>query len=81
MTTTAINRNDTAPDSDVASMETSMQEAGFIYNLPFNDLLFRAQQVHRANFDPNAIQLSRLLKIAAIAASPRIIRQVSRLQS
>jgi biotin synthase len=63
MTTTAINRNDTAPDSDVASMETSMQEAGFIYNLPFNDLLFRAQQVHRANFDPNAIQLSRLLSI------------------
>ncbi|OYR23771.1 biotin synthase [Brucella pseudogrignonensis] len=63
MTTTAINRNETAPDSDVASMERSMQEAGFIYNLPFNDLLFRAQQVHRANFDPNAIQLSRLLSI------------------
>jgi biotin synthase len=31
--------------------------------LPFNDLLFRAQQIHRAHFDPNAIQMSRLLSI------------------
>ncbi|WP_353415500.1 biotin synthase BioB [Brucella sp. NBRC 12953] len=40
-----------------------MQDAHIIYNLPFNDLLYRAQQVHRANFDPNTIQLSRLLSI------------------
>ncbi|WP_245512691.1 biotin synthase BioB [Rhizobium sp. BK376] len=40
-----------------------MQEANFIYNLPFNDLLYRAQTVHRDNFDPNAIQISRLLSI------------------
>lgn len=38
-------------------------EAGFIYNLPFNDLLFRAHSIHRANFDPNAVQMSRLLSI------------------
>jgi len=38
-------------------------DAEIIYNLPFNDLLFRAQQVHRENFDPNAIQMSRLLSI------------------
>ncbi len=31
--------------------------------LPFNDLLFRAQQVHRAHFDPNTVQLSTLLSI------------------
>jgi biotin synthase len=41
----------------------SIKEAVIIYNLPFNDLLFRAQQVHRQNFDPNAIQMSRLLSI------------------
>ncbi|ATU95294.1 biotin synthase BioB (plasmid) [Phyllobacterium zundukense] len=41
----------------------SLKEARIIYNLPFNDLVFRAQQVHRANFDPNAIQMSRLLSI------------------
>ncbi len=30
---------------------------------PFNDLLFRAQQVHRAHFEPNTVQLSTLLSI------------------
>ncbi len=34
-----------------------------LFELPFNDLLFRAQQVHRAHFDPNAVQLSTLLSI------------------
>ncbi|WP_245181602.1 biotin synthase BioB [Sinorhizobium mexicanum] len=38
-------------------------DAKTIYNLPFNDLLYRAQTVHRANFDPNAVQMSRLLSI------------------
>ncbi|MGX5719049.1 biotin synthase BioB [Shinella zoogloeoides] len=41
----------------------TVEEAEFIYNLPFNDLLFRAQEVHREHFDPNAIQMSRLLSI------------------
>ncbi|MGE0556638.1 MAG: biotin synthase BioB [Burkholderiales bacterium] len=34
-----------------------------LFALPFNDLLFRAQKVHRENFDPNAVQLSTLLSI------------------
>ena len=34
-----------------------------LFNLPFNDLIFRAQNVHRAHFDPNAVQLSTLLSI------------------
>ncbi len=34
-----------------------------LYDLPFNDLLFRAQTVHREHFDPNAVQLSTLLSI------------------
>lgn len=38
-------------------------EAEALYNLPFNDLLFRAQTVHRANFDPNAVQMSKLISI------------------
>ncbi|APO69855.1 biotin synthase 1 (plasmid) [Rhizobium gallicum] len=41
----------------------SVQEARATYNLPFSDLLFRAQQIHRSHFDPNAIQMSRLLSI------------------
>jgi len=38
-------------------------EASALYALPFSDLLFRAQTVHRENFDPNRVQLSRLLSI------------------
>jgi biotin synthase len=34
-----------------------------LFDLPFNDLLFRAQQVHRENFNPNELQLSSLLSI------------------
>ncbi|AZQ52450.1 MULTISPECIES: biotin synthase BioB [Burkholderia] len=34
-----------------------------LFELPFNDLMFRAQQVHREHFDANAVQLSTLLSI------------------
>ena len=34
-----------------------------VYRLPFNDLLFKAQSVHRQHFDPNRVQLSKLLNI------------------
>lgn len=34
-----------------------------LFDLPFNDLLFAAQWVHRQCFDPNAVQISRLLSI------------------
>jgi biotin synthase len=34
-----------------------------LFALPFMDLLFRAQQVHREHFDANAVQLSTLLSI------------------
>ncbi len=41
----------------------TQSEARIIYNLPFNDLLFRAHGIHRAHFDPNAVQMSRLLSV------------------
>ncbi|GGX07054.1 biotin synthase [Pigmentiphaga litoralis] len=34
-----------------------------LFELPFSDLIFRAQQTHREHFDPNAVQLSTLLSI------------------
>lgn len=40
-----------------------IQEIEALFALPFNDLLFQAQQVHRENFDPNAVQVSTLLSI------------------
>ncbi|WP_287266729.1 biotin synthase BioB [Mesorhizobium sp.] len=41
----------------------SHNAAAAIHDMPFNDLLFRAQAVHRAYFDQNRVQLSRLLSI------------------
>ena len=34
-----------------------------LINLPFGDLMFKAQQVHREHFKPNEVQLSTLLSI------------------
>ena len=34
-----------------------------LYGLPFADLLYRAQTVHRQHFDPSALQLSTLLSV------------------
>jgi biotin synthase len=41
----------------------TLEEIEALFALPFNDLLFRAQQVHRSHFDPNAVQVSTLLSI------------------
>jgi biotin synthase len=34
-----------------------------LFDLPFPELMFRAQSVHRANFDPTEVQISTLLSI------------------
>jgi biotin synthase len=34
-----------------------------LFEMPFNDLMHKAQTVHRENFDPNAVQVSTLLSI------------------
>lgn len=41
---------------------TSAEVQG-LFDLPLNDLLFRAQTVHRQHFDPNAVQVSTLCSI------------------
>jgi len=41
----------------------STNEIEQLFNMPFNDLLFHAQQVHRGHFDPNEVQVSTLLSI------------------
>lgn len=40
-----------------------LSEIEALLAMPFNDLLFKAQTVHRAYFDPNEIQVSSLLSI------------------
>jgi biotin synthase len=54
------------PTSDAErrnSKPWTVKEVAALLDLPFNDLMFQAQQVHRAHFDANAVQLSTLLSI------------------
>ncbi len=39
------------------------EQALEVYNMPFNDLLFKASSIHRENFDPNELQLSTLYNV------------------
>jgi biotin synthase len=39
------------------------EEVRGLFDLPFPELMFRAQSVHRQNFDPSAVQISTLLSI------------------
>jgi len=41
----------------------TLDEARTLFALPFNDLVFHAQRVHRQHFDPNRVQVSTLLSI------------------
>ncbi|MCW8900464.1 MAG: biotin synthase BioB [Gammaproteobacteria bacterium] len=41
----------------------TVNEIAALYDMPFNDLLFEAQTVHRKNFNPNEVQVSTLLSI------------------
>jgi biotin synthase len=47
----------------IAPQRLSVDEVEALFRLPFADLLYRAQQVHREHFDPNQVQLSTLLSI------------------
>lgn len=46
-----------------------LTEITALFELPFVDLMFRAQSLHRAHFDPNEIQVSTLLSIKTGACS------------
>ncbi len=46
-----------------AATRWNIDQVEALFNLPFNDLMFRAQGAHREHFDPNAVQLSTLLSI------------------
>ena len=39
------------------------EEVRALFALPFPELIFRAAQVHRDNFDPSEVQISTLLSI------------------
>jgi len=55
--------NNAADLKQVANSPWTVAEIEALFALPFNDLIFKAQNVHRANFDPNEVQVSTLLSI------------------
>ncbi len=64
--TASLDRAETQTRIDTAGAPAArwkVADVVALYDLPFNDLLFRAQQVHREHFDPNLVQLSTLLSI------------------
>ncbi|MDP3186954.1 biotin synthase BioB [Limnobacter sp.] len=55
------NKKPTPPTPEKQRWSIEAIEA--LFALPFNDLIFKAQQVHREHFDANTVQLSTLLSI------------------
>ncbi|MGI9265615.1 MAG: biotin synthase BioB [Gammaproteobacteria bacterium] len=59
-----MKRTDMTPESNSeVRHDWTIQEIEALFDLPFNDLLYRAQSVHRQHFEPNRVQISTLLSI------------------
>ncbi|MGK0500158.1 MAG: biotin synthase [Oceanicoccus sp.] len=56
-------RYQTTANASPLRTDWSPQEVQALFELPFNDLLFQAQTLHRQFFDPNEVQISTLLSI------------------
>ena len=50
-------------NTSTSNIRWTVEQIEALLQMPFNDLLFKAQQVHREHFDANAVQLSTLLSI------------------
>jgi biotin synthase len=49
--------------SSLPRHDWARNETQALYDLPFADLMFQAQSIHRANFDPNHVETASLLSI------------------
>src|SRR5258705_8113944 len=52
-----------AADAHPVRHDWTRAEVRALFALPFPDLIYRAQRVHRAHFDPCQVQISTLLSI------------------
>ena len=59
----ALRRTAPRAPAETSAQRWRVEEVEALFALPFMDLLYRAQQVHREHFDPNTVQLSTLLSI------------------
>jgi biotin synthase len=62
MTRASARRNEQAPPFGVRH-DWTRDEVRALFELPFPDLMFQAQTVHRLHFDPREVQISTLLSI------------------
>ncbi|MDP2806302.1 MAG: biotin synthase BioB [Gallionellaceae bacterium] len=63
MQTQAIKLYRPSVETKSAEQPWSVAEIEALFKLPFADLMYQAQQIHREHFDPNSVQLSTLLSI------------------
>lgn len=61
--TTTTQSKTATTKTDGLRHDWTLAEATALYEMPFNDLLFKAATVHREHFDPNKVQKSKLLSI------------------
>ena len=52
-----------APVSGTVRHDWTRSAVHALFDLPFSDLMFHAQRIHRENFDPREVQISTLLSI------------------
>ena len=62
-TLTSVSPSPAVSSTPVPNDRWTVSRVEALYQMPLMDLLFRAHQVHRENFDPNEIQRSALLSI------------------
>ncbi len=48
---------------DKTKHDWQVEEVLKLFEMPFNDLIFKAAEIHRSNHNPNAVQISTLLSI------------------
>ena len=60
---TTVNESGPAIVDDGLRHDWDKAEVVALFDLPFGELVFAAQTVHRQNFDPNKVQLSTLLSV------------------
>jgi biotin synthase len=53
----------TGNSNGIIRHDWTREEVRALFALPFPELMFRAQAVHRSHFDPAAVQISTLLSI------------------
>ena len=68
----AIEMKRSSQGADLLRHDWDRQEAEALYELPFADLMFRAQGIDRTNFDPNHIETASFCSASRPGAARRI---------